>query len=132
MLTTLPGYSGPACTARRDGAQIDTMLLINDGGKLLLMAGRPDWNSQGANVQVQLSLDGGAPIHLDGTTIINLLITKVDDEATVQRLRQTRTFDWTLPSGRFHADVGGLGVALDAVKTCLDKLGPRPKPKPAA
>jgi hypothetical protein len=48
----------------------------------------------------------------------NLVFLRIDGPARAQRLRKAATLDWTLPNGHFHAEVKGLGAALDAVAAC--------------
>lgn len=50
--------------------------------------------------------------------VLNLVMGVVADVPLRQRLRTAHTLDWALPFGRFHAEVTGLGVALDAVAAC--------------
>jgi len=42
------------CTARVNGPQIDTMLTANNAGKMVLVAGRADWNNPGATAPASL------------------------------------------------------------------------------
>jgi hypothetical protein len=118
LLKTLPGAPGRACTARINGPEIDTMLVFNNAGIPLLMAGRADWANLGGDVDVTLSIDGAPAEHLSASMLHNLIITMVSDPKRVARLRQARTLDWQLPFGRYRGNVTGLGVALDAMTAC--------------
>lgn len=118
MMRTLPGVAGRACSARITGDQIDTILLLNNDGQLLLIGGHSDWATFGGDVPLQLSIDGTEPVALTANTIENLIMVLIKDPALVQRLRSARTLDWTIPTGHVRGEVAGLGVALDAVKAC--------------
>ena len=113
-----PGVSAKACSARAAGDQIDTILMINDVGELLLIGGHPDWATFGGDVPLKLSIDGGEPVALTASTIENLIMVRVTDPALLQRLRSAKTLDWTIPTGHVRGEVAGLGVALDAVARC--------------
>ena len=110
--TDAPG----SCTARLNGAAVDLIVLINNTGKLVLVAGHPGWNATGS-VQTMLSIDGGAPSKLAADAVGPLVMALVDDARTAA-LRKARSIDWTLPPGRFHVSVEGLGAAMDAVRAC--------------
>jgi hypothetical protein len=114
----LPGMDGPVCHARIDGSQVDTMLIVNNDGLPVLIAGRRDWSGMSGEADAALAVDGGAPARLHVFMVNNLVVALIEDDALRQRLRAARTLDWTLPFGRFHAEVTGLGLALDAVAAC--------------
>jgi hypothetical protein len=115
---TLPGLQQKACSARNTGKQIDTILMLNDKNELLLIGGHPDWATWGGDVPLELSIDGAAPITFQAGTVENLILVRVTDPAVVQKLRDAKALDWTIPSGRVHGEVAGLGAALDAVVKC--------------
>lgn len=114
----LPGMDAPACGARINGAAVDTILIVNNDGVPVLIAGRSDWTGLNGEARVTLSIDASAPQPLDAFMVNNLVLALAADDALRQRLRAARTLDWTFPFGRFHAEVTGLGVALDAVAAC--------------
>jgi hypothetical protein len=118
LLVTLPGLTERICSARVAGPQIDTILLLNKTGDLVLMGGRQDWATWAAAVPIDLSIDGADPVHLDGDTVSNLITVLIKDPELVRRLREARVLDWTLPTGHVRGDVAGLGAALDAMKAC--------------
>jgi hypothetical protein len=120
----LPGVEGRACMVRTNGPEADTMLVFNNVGVPLLIAGWADQYHEGGEAEVSLSVDGAAPVRMRGSVALNLVITSVADATLLQRLRAARTLDWTFPFGRFRADVAGFGVALDALRACRD--GPAP------
>ncbi|MGH7010213.1 MAG: hypothetical protein ACREEX_05190, partial [Caulobacteraceae bacterium] len=118
LLVTLPGTPGRACAARVAGDQIDTLMLLNNAGDLVLIGGHSNWATWGGDVRLQLAIDGSPPINLTAATADNLILTLVKDPALLARLRRARTLDWTIPTGHVRGDVAGLGVALDAIKAC--------------
>ncbi|MGH6955301.1 MAG: hypothetical protein ACREEW_01395 [Caulobacteraceae bacterium] len=118
LLTNLPGIGGRVCSARIKGDQIDTMLLLNRDGQLVLMGGHPDWATWGKSVPLQLSIDGATPVRLTADTVRNLIMVLVKDPNLLRRLRGARSVDWITPTRRVRGDVTGLGVALDAVSAC--------------
>ncbi len=73
---------------------------------------------EGQPVAATLSIDGGAPIALPARGIAPLILARIEDPALVARLRAARAVDWTFPSGRYHAEIAGWGLAFDALKTC--------------
>ena len=116
----LPGVEGRSCMARTNGPEADTMLIFNNVGVPLLIAGWADRYNEGGEAEVRLSVDGAPPVSLQGGIALNLVLVSVEDAALLQRLREARTLDWTFPFGRFRANVAGLGTALDAVRACRD------------
>lgn len=121
LTETLAGLRGRACSARVTGDQIDTILLLNQRGDLVLMGGHGDWATWGGEVPLELSIDGSEPTRLKASTVNNLILVSVTDPALLQRLRAARTLDWSIPTGRVRGDVTGLGVALDALKQCSER-----------
>jgi hypothetical protein len=115
---TLPGLREPVCEARIAGDQIDTIMILNDRGDLVLMGGHTDWATWGGDVSLQLSIDGARPVSITASTLNNLILALVKDPELVQRLRAAKTLEWTIPTGHVRGDVAGLGAAMDAVKAC--------------
>jgi hypothetical protein len=113
----LPGASG-ACLARRPGPQIDILLMLNKDGDLILSGGHSDWATWGGQVPLELSLDGAPPVKLSASTVSNLILASIKDPALLQKLRDAKALDWTIPTGHVRGEVAGLGVALDAAKAC--------------
>lgn len=110
---------GPRCTARLAGAEVDTQLMPDDDPRrYVLGARRTDWASSGHGLRIGLSIDRAKPLRLKAWSILNLVLVSMSGPARPQRLRNVKALDWSLPAGRFHADVSGLGVAFDAVKAC--------------
>ena len=123
LVDRLPGNPGHACTARAEGPEADTMLLLNRRNVPILAAGRADWRDLGGPAEISLSIDGEAPRRLSAYMVANLVLTELADAALVERLRAARTLDWTLPFGRFRANVSGLGTALDRIGACVAARG---------
>ncbi|MGH7023509.1 MAG: hypothetical protein ACREEB_07960 [Caulobacteraceae bacterium] len=118
LMTTLPATPGRVCSARVAGEKIDTMMLLNNDGNLVLIGGHSDWATWGGDVPLKLAIDDGPPIDLTASTVMNLIVVLIRDPALRQRLRSAKTLDWNIPTGHVRGDVSGLGVALDAVKAC--------------
>ena len=115
---TLPGNPGRACTARLSGKQIDTVLLLNNDGKLVLIGGHPDWSIGIRDAEYALSIDGENPIKMKATLLDNLFMSPVFDEAMTTRLSKAKTLDWNFPTGHIRNDVIGLGITLKAMRKC--------------
>jgi hypothetical protein len=118
LMVTMPGVPERACAARIAGDQIDTVMLLNKDGDLVLIGGHNDWASWGDDAALRLSIDGGPPLAMPAKTLNNLIVTLVTDPDQLRRLRTARTLDWTLPTGHVRGKVAGLGAALDAMKAC--------------
>jgi hypothetical protein len=123
LVDTLPGSAPHACTARVAGPEADVMLLLNAEQVPVLIAGRPDWHDLGGSAEIVLSIDGEPPTRLNAHMVANLVLVLLSDAPLLRRLRSARTLDWTLPFGRFRANVSGLGTALDAISACAAASG---------
>jgi hypothetical protein len=114
------------CTARVNGAQIDTMMTANNDGRMVLIAGRPDWNNPGATGPASLQIDRQRPRKLTGSYVANLFLVLVTDEALLKNLEGAKTLTWTMKVGKFQADVTGIGIAFAAVQACKATLPASP------
>ena len=112
----LPGSD--ACVARREGGEVDTMLMLNQKGDLLFVAGRKDWEHLTANKEIALQIDGLKIDHLIAIFYTNLVFLRIIDESIVRRLRSATTVVWNLPTGKYRAVVTGLGAAMDSLRDC--------------
>jgi hypothetical protein len=115
----LSRVAGSGCFARLPGPQIDTLLAANKDGKMVVGAGRGDWNLPNAQENVTLQIDGGATYPIKASPVGNVIFGVVPDAAMETALRNARQLTWTMPAGRFTADVVGLGTAYDVIKACL-------------
>jgi hypothetical protein len=112
------GNSG--CFARLAGDEVDTLLTTTHGGaSMVLAAGRPDWKLSSAPEDVTLEIDGAASYRIQAAPIGNVVFGVVSDPAMAGALRKAQRLTWTLPNGRFTANVSGLGAAFDAVRACV-------------
>ncbi len=118
LMESLAGVKGRPCAARTAGDQIDTILLLNDSGDLVLIGGHGDWATWGGAVPLQLSIDGAPPATMTASTVDNLILVLIKDPSLVSRLREASFLDWTIPTGHVRGEVARLGVALDAMKAC--------------
>jgi hypothetical protein len=114
-MNTVPG--GDACAARLAGKEVDTMLMLNRNGELILVAGRADWRASGS-YQIGLRIDDFEAAMLPAGAFNNLVLALIKDETILNRLKTAKDLYWSLPSGTYHATVAGLGDALDWVHTC--------------
>jgi hypothetical protein len=114
------------CTARVNGPQIDTMLTANNDGKMVLVAGRADWNNPGTTATASLQIDGKKARKVSGSYVANLYLVLVADDGLLKDLEGARQLSWTFKIGKFQADVTGLGTAFEAVRACKASLPASP------
>ena len=107
-----------ACSARLEGSQVDTMLMANKDGELVLVAGRRDWKLPPTDQAGTLQADDHPPRKIKGDGVANLILVLIKDKRLYGELRNARQITWSLPVGRFTANVTGLGVAFDASLAC--------------
>ena len=115
----LSRVAGSGCFARLPGPQIDTLLAANKDGKMVVGAGRGDWNLPNTPEDVTLQIDGGAVYPIKASPVGNVVFGVVPDQAMESLLRKAQQLTWTMPAGRFTANVAGLGTAYDVIKACL-------------
>ena len=115
----LSHVAGSGCFARLQGPQVDTLLAVNRDGKMVVGAGRSDWKLPNGQEDLLLQIDGGSPYPIKASPIVNVVFGVVPDAAMESALRKARKLSWTMPAGRFTADVNGLGTAFDTIKACL-------------
>jgi hypothetical protein len=120
-LTVVP-QSG--CFARLQGPQVDTLLAINRDGKMVVGAGRPEWKLPNGQEAVTLRIDDGSPYPMMASPVGNVIFGVVTSGAMTNALRNAQRLSWTLPAGRFDADIAGLGVAFDAIRACTAVTAP--------
>jgi len=120
FVSELPGITEPVCTARTEGPEANTILLLNNTRVPILMTARPDWSGLEGQAEIGLSIDGAPPTRVTASMAMNLVIVSLSDETLLGRLRAARTIEWALPFGDFRANVEGLGIALDAVISCTE------------
>lgn len=108
---------GKTCGAAKLGAEVNTRLLRNRGGRMVLIAARGDWDHS-EPVTAGLSIDGAEAVEVEALTVGPLVLVLMADAALEARVKAARTLDWTLPWGAFHAEVEGLGAAYDAIEVC--------------
>jgi hypothetical protein len=115
----LSHVAGSGCFARLPGAQVDTLLAVNKDGKMVVGAGRPDWRLPNGQEDVTLQIDGGGVYPIKASPVGNVVFGVVPDQAMESLLRKAQQLTWTMPAGRFTANVAGLGTAYDVIKACL-------------
>lgn len=124
----LPFVDHPTCVARTNGAEVDTMLMLNNDRQPILVAGHGDWSGLSGEVEAMIAIDGGPPVHVSAGMVQNIAVVLVTDPALIGRLRSARRLEWTLPFGHFKADVTGLGMALDAIVACATSTNAQGQP----
>jgi hypothetical protein len=124
-IPTAPGWGliesigGTAqCSVRRNSPQVNTSLVLTKEGKLLLIAGRPDWAKWGDQIAATLKIDGDAPIPVAAAGVQNLVLLPLTDVGVTKKVEGARTLGWHLPWGDFTAEVEGLGTAEVALREC--------------
>ncbi|HEY3889327.1 MAG TPA: hypothetical protein VGL73_12185 [Caulobacteraceae bacterium] len=115
----LSRVAGSGCYARLPGPQVDTLLAVNKDGKMVVGAGRSDWKLPNVLEDVTLQVDGGNVYPIKASPVVNVIFGVVPDTVMEDVLRKARQLTWTTPSGRFIADVAGLGIAYDVIRACL-------------
>ena len=113
-----PTPGAPPCRAVKFGPAIDTQLLRNRAGDLILVAGHGDWSHDGDPFALTISADGAPPMRLTGYPIGPTIFVLVEDDALEKQIKAAHTLDWRLPWGQFRAEVEGLGKAFDALTVC--------------
>jgi hypothetical protein len=120
----LSQVANSGCFARLQGPQVDTLLAVNRDGKMVVGAGRPDWKLPNGQEDLLLQIDGGSPYPIKASPIVNVIFGVVPDAAMTGALRKAQHLSWTMPAGRFNADVAGLGTAFDAILACTAATAP--------
>lgn len=115
----LPGMPGLVCTIRTEGPEANITILLNNDRRPVLIIGRGDWSGHMGEARATLSIDGGGPIQLEAAMLQSIVLVGPIEAALLERLRGAQTLDWTLPFGRFRANVSGLGTAFDALSACM-------------
>lgn len=113
---------GKTCGAAKLGEQVNTRLMRNKAGRMLLIAARSDWKND-QPFTAKLSVNGAAPVDVEAMTLGPMVLVLVEDAALEAQLMAARTLDWTMPwpgpqGSTFHADVAGLGAAYDKLDIC--------------
>jgi len=123
LLDSLPGADH--CSLRLNGAEVDTMLIRNKLGSLILMAGRSDWAFPAGAAKVTLQIDDAPPQDIDASVFNNLVFVPVKDRTTEEQLMHADHLRWHLPWGDFRAHIAGLNAAIDALRSCDQKKADR-------
>ncbi|HEX4196952.1 MAG TPA: hypothetical protein VHZ26_05880 [Caulobacteraceae bacterium] len=124
-MTSVP-QSG--CFARLQGPQADTLLAIGRGDGMVVGAGHPEWKLANGQENATLQIDSGPPHPLRVSPVGNLALVLITDPAMTRQLRGAKRLDWTLPNGRFTAEVSHLGAAFDAILACTKANTPAKAP----
>ncbi len=106
-----------SCRARLPGSEVNTTLLLNQSGGIVLSAANPGWNLTDRDAVMTVAVDGGSPVRLEAFAIGPLVMAGIDD-GLLNQLRNGRSIDWILPHGRFQVPIPDFGAAVDALKAC--------------
>lgn len=110
---------GDSCAARRAGTKVDTLMMLNRDGQLILIAGHPNWNLKYSGPREVSLLIGNQKVkHLKGYPFRSLFMVLIKNNATVTRLEHAKRLTWNLPFGTYHANIAGLGKALSWIREC--------------
>ncbi len=114
----IPAPSERPCRAIRHGDGVNTRLMRNRQGQMVLIASWHTWDHTGYPISGTLSVDDAPPVEVTGHGIGPLFMALIAEEALSARVRAAHTLRWHLPWGEFTADVEGLGAAFDAIDVC--------------
>jgi len=114
---------GSGCAVRLQGKQVDTILSLNNDDKVLLIAGRREWNSAGEQIAITVQFDSQPAGSYTGWKWNNLVLLLLVDDKDVAALRKASAIRWHLPSGDYTAEVHDVGSALDSASACKKQKG---------
>ena len=110
--------SSRVCQARLEGAEMDVMFVLNNRHRPVITVGHPGWDIRLGDIRASYSIDGGALIRTEATSLGRIVTTEIRNPRIERRLRTARVLEWALPNGRHKVAVTGLGAALDAIAAC--------------
>jgi hypothetical protein len=117
MTVTPASDGGKSCAMGKLGPEVNTRLLRNKTGQMILIAARGDWNNSDP-IAPKLSIDGAPAKRVLAQTVGPLVLVLVDQPELEAKLRPAKTLQWTMPWGVFNAQVEGLGAAYDQLADC--------------
>ena len=106
------------CSVRRNSPEVNTSLLLTREGRLVVIAGRPDWAKWGDKLEASLAIDDGPSFAVAAFGLQNLVLLPLTDDAVVKQVQGAKRLHWHLPWGNFTAEVEGLGAAEAALRAC--------------
>lgn len=112
-----PTIGAPPCRAVKSGEAVNVQLLRNRNDDLVLIASRSDWEHGGGALQASLSIDDGEPLAIVGYPIGPVFLTLIGGE-NLERLKNAKSLNWSLPWGEYSAEVEGIEVAFSAIGVC--------------
>jgi hypothetical protein len=119
MVQDLPFNQSPPCVARLEGPEINTTLILNKDGKLILIGGHGDWSMGTGEIHFQLRIDDDPPRVMQGSLLNNIILAPVFDDKLAARVARAKTLSWEASQAGIRTDVTGIGIALDAVRACV-------------
>lgn len=106
------------CGARLGGEEVDTLLMTNRRGQLLLAAGRPEWDIPPGEVQIGLQIGEAAPKVVKVGKLKNIIFVLMDSDERERELMSAHQLRWYFVSGLLTASVPHIGEAVNALKAC--------------
>src|SRR5262249_16548041 len=88
-----PSPGAPPCRAVKLGSSVDTQILRNRDGHLVLIAGHGDWEHNGGQMPASLSIDDAPPVAVTGFPIGPVFMILMTDEQRT-RLRNAHLVHW--------------------------------------
>jgi hypothetical protein len=106
------------CGARLASAEIDTLLLLNKDGDIILAGGKPNWEIPPGQHEVTLQIDDTPPVTGNATAFGSVILVLVKDKTMESHLLRAKSILWHLPKGDYHATVHDVPAIVDALRDC--------------
>jgi hypothetical protein len=113
-----PSHGTNRCSIRLNGAEIDTMMMRNNGGKLIVMGGRGEWAFPASKASITLQIDDSPPKAVDAFVFQNIVMVLLKDDGDQALLAHATDLRWHLSWGDFHAKFTGIDAAIIALDDC--------------
>ena len=107
-----------SCLAKIAGPQVDTLLMASKDGRLILVAAWPGRELPTGAQQGSLAIDDAPPEPVEVQALAMMALYPVKDDTMEARLAKASVLQWHFAWGDFRADVTGLGLAAEALRTC--------------
>lgn len=121
FVSRVPSRAVRICSARLLRQGVLLTLMTGEDRVPFLTLTSPGWSFPSQPADIQAAFGSAPATAVPAQLLHNVVYLRLDDAALLGRLRSAREVHWTLPSGRFTTEVGGLDVALEAVRTCAGR-----------
>jgi hypothetical protein len=108
---------GDGCAARRGGEEVDTLVVLNRAGQVILIAAKPEWRMSGEH-EINVRIDDYVMEHVKVNAFVNLVLLMIKDDQVLSRLLVAKDLYWTMPKGVLHAQISGLGEVVEQLRVC--------------